>query len=155
MTCHICDNELKTIGQLACHQLSDLLLHRSCTAHLVQITNYDKSHTDLLGRCFMNNWIRECYINESKGSIVWISVKRILPHGSSYLAITSYPTLSPTAHLTTHSEGSTSSQSLIRMWGSRICHQEASLLSQRRISHLAIPRALRAPISTLHYVTVK
>lgn len=82
-------------------------------------------------------------------------MKRILPQGSSYLAIISYPTLSPTAHLTMHSEGSTSSESLIRMRERSIRHQEASLLSQRRISHLAIPRALRDPISTLHYVTVK
>lgn len=55
MTCHTCDNELKRIGQLACHQLRALLLHRYCAAHLVQITNYYESHTDLLGHCFMNN----------------------------------------------------------------------------------------------------
>lgn len=43
MTSYTCDNELRTTGQLACHQLSDLLLHWYFAAHLIQITNYYKS----------------------------------------------------------------------------------------------------------------
>lgn len=40
MTSYICDNELKTTGQLAYYQLNNLLLHRYFRARLIQMTNY-------------------------------------------------------------------------------------------------------------------
>lgn len=55
MTSYTCANELKTTGQLACHQLSDLLLHRYFTAHLIQITNYCMSQIFWI----MVSWIIE------------------------------------------------------------------------------------------------
>lgn len=145
MTSYTCANELKTTGQLACHQLSDLLLHRYFTAHLIQITNYCMSQIFWI----MVSWIIE-FVNVKsmhyKGllccSVWWILHKSRLFVFSNNL----YLTLPLTAHLWMHSKVSTSSKPLMRMLGTAVC-RVSLLQSQRRISHLAIPRALQNLIS--------
>lgn len=154
MNAYICDNELRTIGQLACHQLSNLLLPRYFTAHLIQITNYYKSQIFWVTVSWIIEFVNVQSMNH-KGLLCWFQRNEsCISHGSSYLAITSDLTLSPPAHLTMHPEGSTS-EPLMRMLGKQRLSPGSLLLSQRRISDLPIPRALPDLTSILPYVTAK
>lgn len=153
MTSYICDNELKTTGQLACYQLSNLLLHRYFRAHLIQMTNYYTSPIFWV----IVSWIIE-HVNvksmNHKGLLCWfLCNESCISPGCTHLAITSYLTLVPSAHLRMHAEGSASSDSLRRMLGT--LSLVSLLLSRRRISHVAVTRVLWDLISILAYVTMK
>ena len=117
MTSHIWDNELKAIGHLVCYQLSDLLLHRYFTAHLIQMTNYYMSRIFWVIVLRIIEFVNVKSMNHM-GLLCWfLCNESCISHGYSYLAITSYLTLLLIVHLRMHLEGSTSAESLMRMLG--------------------------------------